>query len=213
MLSLQEAKIVTGVHYTTKHTGKMEGMVSLSTSPLCNTLCRERSKNPNLVCSHCYAQRQMKMYKNLGKCLEKNSEILTTRELADNEIPNVNAIYFRFESFGDLINTTQVKNYFAICRKNKGTKFALWTKNPWIIDEAIKEGVKKPSNLQIVLSSPKLNVIACCNYNFVDKIFTVYDNDYIKEHNININCGAYKCLTCGKCYRKSRVKYIDEKLK
>lgn len=213
LLTIAEAEKVTGVHYTVKHSGKMEGMQSLSTSCLCNKYCKNRSSNSELVCSHCYAQRQMKMYKNLNACLERNTKILTGRILKEAEIPMINASFFRFESFGDLINATQVINYFHICKKNKHVHFALWTKNPWIIEEAIESGEKKPSNLQIVYSSPCLNEVIEPVYDFIDKIFTVFDKNYIKEHNVDINCGAKSCLLCNKCYRKNNVRYINEKLK
>lgn len=142
-LTVAEAEKATGVHYTVKHSGKMEGMQSLSTSCLCNKYCKNRSINSDLVCSHCYAQRQMKMYKNLNACLERNTKILTGRILKEVEIPMINASFFRFESFGDLINVTQVINYFHICKKNKHVHFALWTKNPWIIEEALDASEKK----------------------------------------------------------------------
>lgn len=214
-LTIDKAEELTGVHYTLKHCGKMSGMQSLSTSCLCNKNCLNRVENSNLVCSHCYAQRQMKMYKNLEKCLKKNTEILTANLLTDEEIPLINAAFFRFESFGDLNNEVQIVNYFRICKRNKHVKFALWTKNPWIIAEAINNGESKPRNLQIVYSSPYLN--KCDNklnkYPFIDKIFTVYTKEYIKANNIKINCGAKSCLSCHKCYIKSKEIYINEKCK
>ena len=214
-LTIDNAEELTGVHYTLKYSGKMSGMQSLSTSCLCNKNCLSRVENSNLVCSHCYAQRQMKMYKNLEKCLKKNTEILTTKLLTDEEIPLINAAFFRFESFGDLNNEVQIVNYFRICKRNKHVKFALWTKNPWIIAEAINNGESKPRNLQIVYSSPYLN--KCDNklnkYPFIDKIFTVYTKEYIEANNIEINCGAKSCLSCHKCYIKSKVVYINERCK
>ena len=214
-LTIDKAEELTGVHYTLNHTGKMSGMQSLSTSCLCNKNCLNRVENENLVCSHCYAQRQMKMYKNLEKCLKKNTEILTTRLLTDEEIPLINAAFFRFESFGDLNNEIQVVNYFRICKRNKHVKFALWTKNPWIIAETINNGENKPRNLQVIYSSPYLD--KCDNklnkYPFIDKIFTVYTKEQIKANNIEINCGAKSCLSCHKCYVKSKEIYINEKCK
>lgn len=214
IVTLDNVNKLTEVHYTLNHSGKMEGMVSLSTSCTCNKFCQQRSANQNLVCSHCYAQRQMKMYLNLEQCLIKNTEVLTSRILEDKEIPIINRMYFRFEAFGDLINVTQISNYFNICKKNKNVKFAIWTKNPWIIQEAINGGLKKPSNLQIILSSPKINEVCDdSEYDFVDKVFTVFTKEYIETNHININCGMKKCITCGKCYKKSREKFINEKLK
>ena len=104
-------------------------------------------------------------------------------------------------------------NYFHICKKNKHVHFALWTKNPWIIEEALDASERKPSNLQIIYSSPCINDQADPGYDFIDKIFTVYDKDYISTHDVSINCGAKSCLTCHKCYVKSKIKYINEKLK
>lgn len=213
ILTVNNAKETVGLHFTIKHTGKMEGMQSLSTSCLCNTYCKSRSADVKTVCKHCYAQRQMYMYKNLEKCLRKNTELLNNRILNDEEIPLINAAYFRFESFGDLNSWIQVANYFNMCNKNKNVHFALWTKNPWIIHEAISKGYKKPNNLQIILSSVILNVQAETKYDFIDKIFTVYDKDYIKENDIVINCGSKSCLACHQCYVKNNVRYVNEKLK
>ena len=146
-LTVAEAEKATGVHYTVNHSGKMEGMQSLSTSCLCNKYCKNRSINSD------------------------------------------------------------------ICKKNKHGHLALWTKNPWIIEEALDASERKPSNLQIIYSSSCINDQADPGYDFIDKIFTVYDKDYISAHDVSINCGAKSCLTCHKCYVKSKIKYINEKLK
>lgn len=215
VLTIEDMKETTGLHFTIKHTGKMKGMQSLSTSCMENQFCLERSKNCNMVCSHCYAERQMKMYTPLQKCLKKNTEILTSMVLKDDELPLLNAAFFRFESFGDIGNVTQVVNYFNICKKNKKVNFALWTKNPWIIEKTIESGHKKPKNLQIVYSSPYINYTqySMLEKPFIDKIFTVFDKDYIKKHDVEINCGDKCCLSCQKCYVKSSEQFINEKIK
>ena len=217
VLTINEAEKVSGVHYTLNHQGKMIGMMSLSTSCTCNTYCKKRSENKETVCSYCYAQRQMKIYKNLEKCLIKNTEILTQKVLEDYELPIINALYFRLEAFGDLNNTTQVINYFNLCKKNPGVRFALWTKNLWLIDSVINhDHINKPRNLNIIYSSPFLNESnenIFVLYPFIDKVFTVYEKEFIKKNDIEINCGAKNCLTCAKCYKKNKLKYINEKLK
>ena len=217
VLTINEAEKVSGVHYTLNHQGKMTGMMSLSTSCTCNTYCKERSENKNTVCSHCYAQRQMKIYKNLEKCLVKNTEILAGRILDDHKLPVINALYFRLEAFGDLNNTTQVINYFNLCKKNPGVKFALWTKNLWLIENVINHAhINKPKNLNIIYSSPFLNESnekIFVFYPFVDKVFTVYEKEFIKKNDIEINCGAKNCLSCARCYKKNKIKFINEKLK
>ena len=145
--------------------------------------------------------------------MKRNQEILTGSVLPEEKLPVINVLYFRFEAFGDLNNATQVINYFNICRKNPGVKFALWTKNPDYIAAAIKAGHEKPENLNIILSSLFINKERKTKYDFVDKIFTVYDAEYITANNIDINCGARNCFTCGLCYNKNDVRIINEKLK
>lgn len=197
------------LHITEKMTGKMEGMMSLSTSCKTNPFCAKHAEVKGSICEKCYAQRQMKRYKNMAQCFERNAEILISSVIPMEYLPTLNVAFFRFESFGDLINTTQVINYFNICKKNPYTKFALWTKNPQLIKPVATE---KPENLQIVLSSMLINKSAKSKYTFIDKVFTVYDQETIDKKNININCGAKKCLTCLKCYTKGETE-INEKLK
>lgn len=198
--------------------GKLTGFASLSTSPLCNAHCIERMKSDVAVCKHCFSVRMQKRYKNLREKLERNTELLTKTELAPEDIPFINMAFFRFESFGDLNNTLQVKNYFLIAEQNKHCTFALWTKNPWIIADAMEElGISKPDNLIIILSSVILNVavdadMVAKKYPFIDKVFTVYDKAHAE--NVTINCGARSCAECQRCYHKSEgIEFVNELLK
>lgn len=202
------------LHITTRHTGKMTGMQSLSTCCRTNHNCMKFSQVEGSVCQKCYAMKMTKMYQNLVPCLEKNTEILTKEVLIKEQIPTINASFFRLEAFGDLINTTQVVNYFKICKANPYTHFALWTKVPHLIQEAIDQGEEKPDNLKIIVSSLFMNKVYDSKmYDFIDKIFTVYDKDYIKENDVQINCGGKRCLECKLCYTDNDVFNINEKVK
>lgn len=199
------------LHITTNHTGKMLGMQSLSTSCKTNKNCARNAKIKGSVCEKCYAQRQMKMYKNMSACFERNADILTTKILTEEGLPLINACYFRLEAFGDLHNETQLINYFNICKKNPDVHFALQTKNPQIVKEVADQ---KPKNIVILVSSLFINKpINIETMPYIDKVFTVYDTETIKNENININCGARNCLKCHRCYKKTGSKYINEKLK
>lgn len=205
-----------GLHYCVNHTGKMSGLHSLSTSVTVNSYCLRRQAKGDSICAHCFSASMMKQYKALNEATTRNAEILTASILPVSVLPLIPVRYFRFESFGDLINTNQVINYFNIARKNPDTLCALWTKNPHIIAKAIEAGHSKPANLQIVLSSPFVNkAIKTTKYEFIDKIFTVYDKEAAKA--VNINCGARSCLNCGRCYRPNpdgaKIQYINEILK
>ena len=74
----------------------------------------------------------------------------------------------------------------------------------------------KPENLSLVVSSLKMNEAIKLDmerYWFVDHIFTVYDKNYIKANNVDINCGAKSCLRCQTCYHRGTEFYVNEKLK
>lgn len=202
-----------------KHSGKMDGMQSLSTSVILNKQCKKNAAIDGSVCGHCYAAAMFTgRYKaSMPQKYEANTMLLTEAILPLESLPAIYNLYFRFEAFGDLMNAIQVVNYINICNVNPLVKFALWTKNPQFIDEAMnKYGVQKPENLNIIYSSLILNKDSSAilnKYGFIDKVFTVYTPEYIKEKNIDINCGARSCAGCLNCYTKNDIKIINEKLK
>lgn len=210
---ISNAKAISGLHFTTKHSGKMAGMISISTAVTTNERCAKNAQTPGSICQKCFAAAQMKRYPSMEKPMVENQRILTSEILPMEKLPTINSLYFRFEAFGDLNNATQVINYFRLCYKNPRVKFALWTKNPDYIAEAIDAGYDKPDNLNIVLSSLFINKERKNPFPFVDKVFTVYDKKHIEENGIDINCGARNCFTCGLCYEKNGVTIINEKLK
>lgn len=211
-MTISEFKNKYGIHITTGHTGKMHDIYSLSTSVELNPICRERAKDKDSICAHCFARNLTDLRKQLADCLARNTEVLTSQIIPVREWPILNASIFRLESFGDLNNGTQFKNYINFARRNPRTTFALWTKNAAIVDAVFREGVKKPRNMIIIASSPHLNIEAVPAYDWIDKVFTVYDKATAKT--VEINCGARDCLTCQRCYTKTRkVEYIRELLK
>lgn len=199
------------LHITSKHTGKMEGMVSLSTSPGANSFCQKMSKSDNnVICEKCYAFRLCKIYPSLEKALARNSEILSSGPLE--EVPRVNVAYFRFNSFGELHNEVHLINLITIAMHNKKTTFVLWTKRKDLVNKC---KVSIPKNMIMIYSSSKINPRKSTKppKNF-DKLFSVYSKDYVKEKNIDINCGGNKCFDCLKCYdKKSGHDIIREVLK
>ena len=203
------------LHITQKHTGKMEGMQSLSTSTLVNPYCIKRAEVKGSICSHCYAQRMTKAYKALNTRLEENTLELTTAIIPIKQLPNINASYFRLEAFGDINNEAQVINYFNLCNKNGRTQFAPWTKHAFIIKNAIRHGAIKPDNLIIIASSPMIDIpldidaLHAHGFDFIDKVFTVYS----KGTKATINCGSRKCIECLRCYTKDTSEYVRELLK
>lgn len=205
------------LHITKKHTGKMEGMQSISTLSFNNPLCQKNKKIEGSICQKCYVVKALR-YKNNQKAFIENAEILTKNKIPLEFLPIINAAYFRFEAFGELINETQLINYINICKKNKNTSFALWTKNYKMILDFFNKH-KAPNNLTILLSSLFINnPLNIENFKHLKiknlKVFSVYDKEYIQNNNIKINCGSKKCITCLKCYKKNdKTEYINEVLK
>lgn len=192
----------------TNHNDKMEHMASYSTNcQLCPT-CKARHENGNYICSVCYSWKMITRFKALRDKLTRNTEHITSHILEDYEIPFLNCAFFRFEAFGEIMNTTQVINYFKVAEKNGFCRFALWSKNPHIIAQAIEQGYEKPSNLNIIYSAEVINMTdsealaKIAPYDFIDAVFIVYTKAYAEEHNIIINCGFRKCVDCLRCYRK-----------
>lgn len=204
------------------HSGKMSGFNSISTSCKDNTICKERAKNGNSICAHCFAQRQLSYQKTTRRKLHTNYQFYTSIELTENDIPFINNAFFRFESFGDLQNMTQFNNYCTIAKCNEHCRFALWTKNAYIIRSYVYHGGKIPENLSIIFSSPMINHQITIEdlqeldfIYFVNAVFTVYDTEHATNNGININCGSRSCAECRKCYTldHSKVTFINELLK
>lgn len=207
----------TGLHFTTEHNGKMAGMQSLSTSCTVNPQCKKNAQIPGSICAHCFSFRMMRTYGNTMRTpYEKNYQILNSGILDDSAIPYFTGVYGRFEAFGDLGSAIQCVNYFKIAKHNPQTKFAIWTKNPKFVAAALKIE-SKPENLQIIYSSLFLNTCNVPKYDFIDKVFTVYDKKTAKDQGINVNCGARSCFLCGRCYNSNpagvKVQMINEILK
>lgn len=194
------------------HTGKMEGMWSLSTSCILNKYCQARHKNGNSICAKCFALRQTGYQHTLAAKLARNTELLAMEEIPEDCFPDVSEKdIFRLESFGDLNNVLQIKNYFGFAESNKGTVFGLWTKNTFLFPEAREQGIKKPDNIIIIESAPIINKVIEPSDPWVDKVFVVWDKSY--KNDPKINCGKAKCIKCRNCYDLDGPKVINEVLK
>lgn len=211
--------------FCVNHSGKMNGMISLSTSPLMNARCKARaaSGNTDCICTHCYSCSMMDMYDALNLKLIANTEALTSEIIPGVNIPEVNETrhpYGRIEAFGDLVNEAQVINYISLIGCNPSTYWGWWTKNPDIIAEALTTGEYEiPENVNVIYSNPiidkpiKLTDIQKL-YPFVKKVFNVFSSeDKARELGYTINCGARHCMTCGLCYSNNDITEVNEVLK
>lgn len=178
-----------GLHFTVNHTGKMSGMVSLSTTCKCG-LCPNRVKSAfeNLgipydskkdalsmlkdfleenpyrtdvsICGFCFSDTLQDRQKTMTPNLEHNFEILNNGIIHDDWIPVLNCLFFRGESFGDFNSHFAVINFYKIAAKNPVVNVTAWTKNLVFFARAEKMGYKKPENFKLIMSSQYINVQA-----------------------------------------------------
>lgn len=211
------------IEMTTNHTGKMEGINSISTSVVLNHFCQKQQAIEGSICSHCFAEAMMKMYGALEEKLARNTAVLTASIIPEDELPTTTGMdIFRFESFGDLNNEIQLENYLNIVKKNPATRFTLWTKRYQLVEKYF-ETHDVPDNFTLILSSLMVN--KKIDLTFMKKSgkfrlgqlksFTVYDYDYISKNwaSMDINCGSRYCRGCRLCYDRNSVEEISEVLK
>ena len=213
------AKEFMSIHVTNHSDNtKMAGIQSIGTTSLCNPICQKRKEVCDGICSHCYADSLCKMRKNLNAHLVQNFEKLTSRLMTPKEaaaVP-VTSLIARIESFGDVANVTQARNYIRIIRSHKWIQFGIWSKN-WGIWHAAFKKEGKPKNCTFVLSSMHLNRKDEAHrlmIPYVDHVFTVWDKAHYPEFEGGLTeCAGLCCAKCQKCYHKGGSYYINEKLK
>lgn len=205
------------------HSGKMSGMVSISTSVLLNKICQFRQQQPGSVCGKCYSQAYNMYRHSLAAKLEKNHHLYTEKIIPYSLIPILNYSYVRFEAFADLNNVTQAINYLNIVKKNKHCNFAIWSKNPGILYAAYKKfHFKRFKNLIVNYSSEFINkpnteivkqFIMKDGKSMINHVFTVFTAAYAIANNIVIHCGNSICIQCLRCYMRKSGVYVNEILK
>ena len=219
-LTVEEFEAYTGIMFSHNLTKKMANILAISTNCRGNAICEARVKNGESVCAHCYAQDRENQYVDLYANTALNLELLSTKIIPWELIPEIKTDIVRIEAFGDLINPTQAENYLRIIIKNPDVRFGWWTKNPNFVHVALRDyhNGEVPKNVQIVLSSLHLNEEAKINPKFkyfISKVFTVYTPCYFNAMNIDmesfINCGARSCKKCQRCYHKAEENLANKK--
>lgn len=206
-----ENKLFAQVHITKgSRSGKMAQIDSINTSTLQNDYCSKMRENSASICKSCYSATYSKMRLSLENKLVYNSQLLSENVLIDYQVPRINSFYFRFNSFGELINEIHFINLVKICELNPQTSFSLWTKKISLVQRLLDlQVIKKPANLILIASSPALNCQVKLPRHF-DKVFSVYTRKGASQKAIFVNCGGAKCIDCLTCYTKSDVTFINE---
>lgn len=193
-------RLVSALWIVNHNANKLQGISSISSSVHDNCFCKTRMAIADCICKFCYAYNQQSYQTGLKEHNILNGIILRNILLPVELFKTLPILfpYLRIESFGDVANVIQARNYIRIIKAFPEKRCAIWSKNIAIWNHAFQvEG--KPDNCIYVHSCSKLNtedVIDREKYWFVDHTFTVYTKAYIKKHNIVINCGGRKCMEC-----------------
>lgn len=205
------------LHVTTHSKGtKMEGIQSVSTLVTLNPICQSRRCVPGSICEHCYAHNLTSFRKTLREALAKNTILLSSGILEDEEFPIISTMLGRVEAFGDVSDVTAARNYIRLERLNPRVDFAIWSKNDEIWYQAfLLEG--KPENTTYVHSSmevDKVDEIPERYQHMVDHVFTVWSKKrYAEFRGTKSECAGIRCLSCKKCYKRGGIYYINEELR
>ena len=223
-VSVAEFEALTGIMFSHNMSGKLQDILSLSTSCLVNPACLARMKDKDSICHECFSVDTQGNYHSLAENVIYNYFALNEREYTMEELPYLATDILRIESFGDVGSVTQCINYINLCYKNPTVTITAWSKNVgfWII---AFNRIGKPNNLIFGVSSEYKNTvkdIPAAWKKYVDFVFTVYTLDYLLSNNINpesfINCGGRSCRSCMRCYNKNNfvngnIMYVNELLK
>jgi hypothetical protein len=194
-------------------TGKLDGLRAISTNTRTNDYCikQNQSADPDNICTKCYSHVMLSSYrKNMQPALQRNSDALSQRMLAEQELPRILDAVFRFDAHGELINETHLANLCAISAHNPGTSFALWTKRNDLVSKFFRSRAK-PANLILIYSNPKISHIMHRPPKHFDRTFNnVLEHEFVDRQ----NCTGQKCADCLLCYTPGNgVTTIVEKVK
>lgn len=198
---------VSSVHISVM-SGKLKGISAINTNTVTNKFCQKMQKGNN-ICKHCYSQAMLTgSRKNCQDSFQRNSDLLSSRALLPDEIPRINAAWFRFHGHGELINMQHFHNLCTIALANPQTTFALWTKRKDIVWEYGEHVSFPPPNLILIYSNPKLDSVMDTPPPMFDKVF-----NNITDKDAEANCTGQKCMDCLECYEIDGANVIVEHVK
>lgn len=207
-------------------TGKLEDFFAVSTSVLMNKICQARAKIEGCICKDCYAAAGCSRFAGLCQGVETNFLILNNFLLSIEAwkllaIPSING-KARIEAHGDVASVVCAINYNRIVESHKHLIFAVFSKN-LDIWKKVFETEGKPDNMIFIASSPMVNEIMEIPDDmkqYVDHVFTVFDEEYARKHGIKINCGTWeghdldhRCKRCDRCYDPTNKEYYINEVK
>ena len=170
----QFEKLVSCLWIVKHNARKLENICSISSSVHDNARCALWRKIKNCICQKCYAYNQQTRQTGLKEHNIINGIILRNVLIPVKAFKKLVIIfpYLRIESFGDVQNITQARNYIRIIKAFPRKRCAIWTKNVDIWHKAFEmEGKRRMTQATQGLERLRENV---------DSILVI-PNDKLKE--------------------------------
>ena len=207
--------------HLSKMTGKLEDFVAISTNTVTNDFCKKRYEEAKVkndkagkvvdICGVCYSQTMLATYrKNMQGALQRNSDLLSTTVIPEEDLPTFLHAFLRIDAHGELINETHLVNIVNIAKHNPHCAIALWTKRTDLVKPFFDKN-EKPANLILIYSNPKVGTILSKPPKHFDRTFNnVLEDEHVEQQ----NCTGQKCKNCMLCYTLNNgVTTIVEKVK
>lgn len=185
--------------------GKLAGILSVSTSCLDAPFCRARraTVTDDDVCRICYARASI-MFRNMDDRLRDNRTMLNQPYVAPERFPmrdhGVDTIALRLLSHGDVSSIREANNLLRLaCDAPETLPIAVWTKNVGVFHGATVAG---PKRMQFIYSSAKLDIVEPLPGGF-NRVFTVFRTTTPMPRDI-FACRGH-CADCMVCYTANDV--------
>lgn len=194
-----------------KMTGKLDGIIGVSSNPLINSFCEKMQNVDGSICQKCYSCRLLTTArKSAIPSWTANASVLVSGIIDEKDLPFIPPDSFvRFNPHGELQNDVMLLNFCKIAELNPKSNFLLFTKR---FDLIRRFKGKIPLNMSVIASAYYIDKPMEKIPEGFNGVFNVVTEGFADEHKITVNC-PLKCKDCLKCWQKGKKTVIYERLK
>ena len=185
--------------HVSKLSGKLKKFVAINSNTLSNPFCikMHKANKKNVICTKCYSYNMLETFRqNTVPALERNSKLLSTTILTEDELPTIKKPVCRISAHGEIVNYIYLKNIINIINHNPNCVFGFWSKQKGLIKRYF-DNHPKPSNVIMVYSNPIIDKVLYTPQIYFDRVFNNVSPDQYTEEQ---NCTGQKCKDCMICY-------------
>ena len=160
------------------------------------------SKNPNSICSKCYAKKGMYGFPVVKRALQRRLQSLSHPMWVSAMSYLIKGMeYFRWHDSGDIQNMTHLRKIVAVVRNTPNTLHWLPTREYSLIAEYKRTYGEFPENLTVRLSATKVNGIAPVA--LAESLGVQVSGVKVEGYNCVAPYQNNACGDCRKCWNKN----------